>query len=270
MIFATEQILALFMLRARDAGYTRPYIMASPVNSFCSHHISPMAATTPYQRVHSMIEDYPQELLEAVCSHIFYAGVPSFIPSLDPLLSGAANPPTAAPNSFPASSWTDHSVRRTLASLCMVNKAWYDAAKPWLWRRLEVRLPRSWLCLVDELAGGADGEAEATETALAVGKSIQEAHNAALAARSIFVKETDQDTAEKLHSDIMAHLDGSVPPEVRTLFLPNNRGGFRTSDVVQSNADLVMSCSCSLPPPPEIRAPGGYETRARVRQDGEC
>ena len=28
MIFATEQILALFMLRARDAGYTFSYIMA--------------------------------------------------------------------------------------------------------------------------------------------------------------------------------------------------------------------------------------------------
>ena len=165
-----------------------------------------------------MIDEYPQELLEAICAQIFYAGVPSFIPSLDPLLSGAPNAPAALPNSFPAASWTDHSVRKTLVSLCTVNKVWYDAAKPWLWRRLEVRLPRSWLCLVDELAGGTDGEAEATETALVVEKSLQEAQNAALAARSIFVKDTNQDTAEKLHSDIMAHLDGSVPPEVRVMF----------------------------------------------------
>ena len=100
----------------------------------------------------------------------------------------------------------------------MVNKAWYYAAKPWLWRRLEVRLPRSWLHLVDELAGGADGEAEAEATALVVGKSLQEAQNAALAARSIFVGDAHSDTAEKLHSDIMARLDGSVPPEVRPLF----------------------------------------------------
>lgn len=173
--------------------------------------------TTPRQSVRVTIEDFPQELLEAVCAHIFDAGVPSFAPSLDPLLSGASRPPTAVPNSFPPTSWTDHSVRKTLASLCMVNKAWYDAAKPWLWRRLEVRLPRSWLCLVDGLAGGADGEAEPTETALVVGKSLQEAQTAALAARSIFVKDTNQDTAEKLHLDIMAHLDGSVPPEVSAL-----------------------------------------------------
>ena len=104
-----------------------------------------------------------------------------------------------------------------------MNKAWYDAAKPWLWRRLEVRLPRSWLCLVDELAGGTDGQVEAEQTALVVEKSLQEAQNAALAARSIFVKNTNQDTADKLHSDIMAHLDGSVPPEVRNFFCPGDR-----------------------------------------------
>jgi len=177
-----------------------------------------MTMTTLQQPIRFLIDDYPQELLEAICAQIFYAGVPSFAPSLDPLIGGGRNPPTALPNSFPAASWTDHSVRKALASLCMVNKAWYDAAKPWLWRRLEVRLPRSWLCLVDELAGGTDGEAEAEATALVVGKSIQEAQTAVLAARSIFVKDTDQDTAEKLHSDIMAHLDGSVPPEVSFMF----------------------------------------------------
>lgn len=177
-----------------------------------------MTMTTPQQNIRSPIDDYPQELLGAICAQIFDAGIPSLAPSLDPLLSGAPNSPFALPNSFPAGSWTDHSVRRTLASLCMVNKAWYYAAKPWLWRRLEVRLPRSWLSLVDELAGGTDGEAEAEATAIVVEKSLQEAQNAALAARSIFVKDTDQDTAEKLHSDIMAHLDGSVPPEVRPLF----------------------------------------------------
>ena len=164
--------------------------------------------------VRSTIHDFPQELLEAICAHVFYAGVPSFAPSLDPLIGGAPNPPAGLPNSFPAASWTDHLVRKTLASLCMVNKAWYFAAKPQLWRRLEVRLPRSWLSLVDELAGGVDSEAQAAETALVVGKSLEEAQNAALAARSIFVQDVDQGTAEKLHSDIMARLDGSVPPEV--------------------------------------------------------
>jgi hypothetical protein len=182
------------------------------------HRIFHTTMTTPIYPVRSVVDDFPQELLGAVCVHIFYAGLSNFAPSLDPLLSGVFNPPTALPNSFPAAAWTDHSVRKTLANLCMVNRAWYVAAKPWLWRRLEVRLPRSWICLVDELAGGADREVEAQETALVLGKSLQEAQNAALAARSIFVKKTDQDTAEKLHSDIMAHLDGSVPPEVSFSF----------------------------------------------------
>jgi hypothetical protein len=178
----------------------------------------PMTMNTPHQHIRSAIDDFPQELLGAICQHIFYAGVPSFTTSLDPLICGPPKAPIALPNSFPAASWTDHYVRRTLVSLCMVNKSWYYAAKPWLWRRLEVRLPRSWLCLVDELAGGADGEAEAEATALVVGNSLQEAQNAALAARSIFVKNNDSEAAEKLHSDVMAHLDGSVPPEVRPSF----------------------------------------------------
>lgn len=195
-----------------------------------------MAVTTLKPPVRSAIGDFPQELLEAICAHIFDAGTPNFNPSLDPLVSGARSPPTAVPNSFPPTSWTDHSVRKTLASLCIVNKAWYYAAKPRLWRRLEVRLPRSWLCLVDELAGGADGEAEAEATAMVVGKSLQEAQNAALAARSIFVQDADQDGAEKLHSDIMARLDGSVPPEVCK---PHSRSSSRTFCVAESEYILL-------------------------------
>jgi hypothetical protein len=182
------------------------------------------------------IEDFPQELLEAICAHIFDAGTPNFNPSLDPLIGGARSPPTAVPNSFPPTSWTDHSVRRTLASLCMVNKAWYYAAKPRLWRRLEVRLPRSWLSLVDELAGGADREAEAEDTALVVEKSLREVQSAALAAKSIFVNDADQDTAEKLHSDLMAHLDGSVPPEVCK---PNNWRSSCTFHFGESDYNLL-------------------------------
>lgn len=174
------------------------------------------AMSTPQLKVSSVIGDFPQELLDAICVHIFDAGTPTCNPSLDPLVSGARSPPTSLPNSFPPASWTDHSVRRTLASLCRVNKAWYFAAKPQLWRRLEVRLPRSWMSLVGELSGGADREAEEQDTAIVVGRSLQAAQCAALAARSIFVKDTDQGTVEKLHLDVMARLDGSVPPEVCT------------------------------------------------------
>lgn len=203
-----------------------------------------MAMSAPRLPVRSAIDDFPQELLEAICAHIFDAGTPNFNPSLDPLVSGARSPPTAVPNSFPPASWTDHSVRKTLASLCLVNKAWYYAAKPRLWRRLEVRLPRSWLCLVNELAGGADKEAEAQATAIVVEKSLQEAQNAVLAARSIFVKDTDRDTAEKLHSDIMAHLDGSVPPEVCK---PNNWSGFHTSCAAESD-HILLRLAVALSP----------------------
>jgi hypothetical protein len=57
----------------------------------------------------------------------------------------------------------------------LVNHAWYEAAKPWLWHRcakkasalaifpdpnnrLEVRLPRTWLSLVEQLAWNLDEE----------------------------------------------------------------------------------------------------------------
>ena len=220
--------------------------------------------SAPNSPARSGIDDFPQELLDAICAHIFDAGTPNFNPSLDPLIGGARSPPTAVPNSFPPASWTDHSVRKSLASLCMVNKAWYYAAKPQLWRRLEVRLPRSWLSLVDELAGGADREAEADNTALVVEKSLQEAQNVVLAARSVSVKDADQDSAEKLHSDIMAHLDGSVPPEVCK---PGTGAAVADSDCVLF---YFYVCSYSLLLQPEIRARGGYATRVRVRPGGGC
>ncbi|KAF9649863.1 hypothetical protein BDM02DRAFT_3094049 [Thelephora ganbajun] len=225
--------------------------------------------TTPQHPIRSIIYDCPQELLEAVCTHIFYAGIPSFTTSLDPLI-GAPNPPTALPNSFPAASWTDHTVRKTLASLCLVNKVWYDAAKPWLWRRLEVRLPRSWLCLVDELAGGADGEAEAEATARVVEKSLQDAQNAALAARSIFTKDADQDTAEKLHSDIMAHLDGSVPPELLSPPASRDPSPWRLRDKSKSPTRwrMLRSISDAVQNVMSLEEPGIYVPPVYDRRPG--
>lgn len=59
---------------------------------------------------------------------------------------------------MPPASWPEPVARRTLAQLCLVSHAWYDAAKPWLWDKLEVRLPRTFLSMVEEIAWDYDEE----------------------------------------------------------------------------------------------------------------
>ncbi|KAF7374948.1 hypothetical protein MSAN_00380900 [Mycena sanguinolenta] len=95
---------------------------------------------------------YPQELLLAICAYIHSSCIPPPFPSLDPLVTEHHGVPTALPSSMPAASWPEPVARRTLAQLCLVNHAWYDAAKPWLWDKLEVRLPRTFLSMVEEIA----------------------------------------------------------------------------------------------------------------------
>lgn len=169
----------------------------------------------------SCVSLYPQELLHAICGHVFSSGLPTAISSLDPLIPVETGIPVSLPSSFPAANWSESSVRKTLSSLCLVNRAWSEASKPWLWRRLEVRLPHGWLSLVDQIAGDVDGEEDAEQAAIDVNKTIQQAENAAMAARALFGCEIDENEAMKLHADILATLtgpDGSIPPEVRRLF----------------------------------------------------
>ncbi|KAF7330511.1 hypothetical protein MVEN_02490600 [Mycena venus] len=102
---------------------------------------------------------YPPELLLAICAYIHSSCIPSSIPSLDPLVTEDHHGiPTALPSSMPPASWPEPVARHTLAQLCLVNHAWYDAAKPWLWDKLEVRLPRTFLSMVEEIAWDYDEE----------------------------------------------------------------------------------------------------------------
>ncbi|EGN98689.1 hypothetical protein SERLA73DRAFT_181281 [Serpula lacrymans var. lacrymans S7.3] len=167
----------------------------------------------------SVVQQYPPELISTICAHIFAAGTPAPTSSLDPLVLGEYGAPTALPSSMPPGNWSEPVVRKTLSNLCLVNHTWYDAAKPWLWQKVEVRLPRSWLSLVDEIAE-VDDEQEAEEkAALAVEQSIQAAANAAMGTSALIGPVLDQDAAMKLRASIMESLggpDGSIPPELLT------------------------------------------------------
>ncbi|KAI6108228.1 hypothetical protein F5141DRAFT_1121707 [Pisolithus sp. B1] len=157
----------------------------------------------------------PSELLFIICSHIYAAGIPAVPSSLDPVALGDYGMPTALPSSMAPSHWPEPLVRKTLNNLCLVNHAWYEAAKPWLWRRIEVRLPRSWLSLVDEITGGED-EQNVERTAIAVEQSIQAVAEAAVATTGA---SSDEEALKKWKERILQTLagpDGSVPPEVLT------------------------------------------------------
>ncbi|KAL4247199.1 F-box domain-containing protein [Abortiporus biennis] len=163
----------------------------------------------------SAVNFYPPELLSLICAHIHAAGLPPSPPCLDPLIH-SEGVPTSLPSSYPPSHWPESTVRSTLSSLCLVNHAWYDAAKPWLWQKVEIRLPRSWMALVEEISGGDDEFDE--QSALLVGQSIQEAESAAaLAAKHLLEGSSSDFLVKELHEKLMASLSGphiSIPPEL--------------------------------------------------------
>lgn len=149
--------------------------------------------------------DYPPELLYAICAAVHDAALPPPSPSLDPLYVADGPAPAALPSAHPPAAWKAHVSRRTLASLCLVSKSWYEAARPWLWRRVEVTLPHAWMALVDQIAG----EQEADEDEDVVPRLIDQTIRATLP-----VCHEDKET-ELLASLAAAELpDGSVPPEL--------------------------------------------------------
>ncbi|KAH9856455.1 hypothetical protein C2E23DRAFT_722148 [Lenzites betulinus] len=167
----------------------------------------------------SVVGQFPPELLAVICAHVYTSGLPPPTPSLDPLASLASadqsGTPTGLPSSFPLAYWPESVVRKTLANLCQVNKSWYEAAKPWLWRKIEIRLPRSWLSIVEEIAGGDDEE----EAALMVDQTLRSAETAAMAARFLIGESSGSDAALELHDKVLERLSGpdiSIPPELLT------------------------------------------------------
>ena len=165
----------------------------------------------------SAVAHYPPELLSVICAYVFAAGQLPPQPSLDPLASSNDAIPVGLPSSYPPANWTDPVVRHTLANLCLVNHSWYEAAKPFLWRQVEVRLPRDWLSIVEEVAGD-DEDVYEDEAAMIVDQTLQQAEFAALASSTTyFGQQLSDELAKELHAKILATLsgpDGSIPPEL--------------------------------------------------------
>ncbi|EIN04809.1 hypothetical protein PUNSTDRAFT_107629 [Punctularia strigosozonata HHB-11173 SS5] len=165
--------------------------------------------------MHSLVAGYPQELLSTICARVYWAGFPPLISSLDPLLGDGHDAPTHLPSSFPQAAWSESISRKTLAFLCSVSRAWYAAAKPWLWHRVEVRLPYTWLALLDVIATEDWEDLTAEGAALVVGPFIREITHAALAAKP--TASSSKEEAEMLERRIFASLslpDISIPPEL--------------------------------------------------------
>lgn len=213
----------------------------------------------------SIVDQFPPELLTVICAHIYSSGLPPLATSLDPpLCSDHTGMPTALPSSYPCAYWSESAVRKTLASLCQTNKAWSEAAKPWLWRRVEIRLPRSWLSIVEEVAGGDDEEASEEQAALIVGQTLRNAETAALAARTLLGECSGNDkAASDLHDQVLERLSGpdiSIPPELLTP--PASRDPsprrLRTKSKSPARWKLMRSISVAVQDVMERAHPGIY------------
>ncbi|KAF8604201.1 hypothetical protein BDV93DRAFT_522654 [Ceratobasidium sp. AG-I] len=156
---------------------------------------------------------YPAELYASVCAAIYDLSLPPAVPCLDPLIENEdSSSPVALPSSYPAAYWSEPVTRNTLASLSRVSKAWQDAAKPYLWRRVEIRLPRSWLGVVEEIGGG-DAEDENSQSDELVSRTVKQAAEAAAQAGGA--------CAIQIHESIMAKLD-CVMEQRETRFISNS------------------------------------------------
>ncbi|KAG8949419.1 hypothetical protein FRC00_008149, partial [Tulasnella sp. 408] len=166
--------------------------------------------------------DLPHEILSSVCAVAYEVSLPNDI-SLDPSFTPLTNStPTALPSSYPPSSWSEATTRQTLASLCLVNRAWYNAAKPYLWRHIEIRQPRSWLAFVEQVGGSDPAEVESLE---ANAERLMISRAASLASRAAVAGGSLEGSAELLERSIQQQLlchngalvpHDSVPAELLT------------------------------------------------------
>ncbi|KDN52252.1 hypothetical protein K437DRAFT_254443 [Tilletiaria anomala UBC 951] len=103
------------------------------------------------------LADLPHELLVMICQLAYLDAIPkTSFRTLDP---------HSLPSSYPDGRSTSSPhliVQRTLYSLCLVNKSFYHAARPLLFRKIRITLPYSFLLLLRTL--GASHLASAYET----------------------------------------------------------------------------------------------------------
>ncbi|KIK63140.1 hypothetical protein GYMLUDRAFT_41461 [Collybiopsis luxurians FD-317 M1] len=207
----------------------------------------------------STVNDYPLELLSRICAYVYSACLPQSQSSLDPLIIAEYGVPVSLPSTLPPAYWPEQDSRHSLASLCLVNHAWYEAAKPWLWRKLEVRLPRSWLSLVDEIAW--DLEDETVDQVME--KTVKAATKAALRSTSPnFV--VDHVAEKELHATVIESIalppDESIPLELLSPVAsrePSPRR-LRTKSKSPARWELVRTISDAIQTVLDSRAPGIY------------
>ncbi|KAF8899948.1 hypothetical protein CPB84DRAFT_1779790 [Gymnopilus junonius] len=178
-------------------------------------------------------------------------------PSLDPLLVDAdPRAPTSHPSSVPPGYWPEPIARRTLTDLCLVNHAWYEAAKPWLWHKLEVRLPRTWLSLVEEIAWNYDEETIDS----VMGRTIQEATRAAMNSASIL---SNKSGCFNLDENLLGTLDipeTSITPDLLSPIPSRDPSPRRLRPKSQSPArwKIFRTINDAIQDVMNTRAPGVY------------
>ncbi|KAJ7727285.1 hypothetical protein DFH07DRAFT_757801 [Mycena maculata] len=201
------------------------------------------------------VSRYPPELLLAICAYIHSSCIPSSLPSLDPLVPTDHGVPTSLPSSMPPASWPEPIARRTLAQLCLVSHAWYDAAKPWLWAKLEVRLPRTFLSMVEEIAW--DYEEETVDQVMA--NTIRAATQAALATGNAANGEAALALEERILFSLGAP-DESIPLELLSPVASREPSPRRLRAKSKSPArwEIMRSISDAVQNLLELKDPGVY------------
>ncbi|KAG6816294.1 hypothetical protein H0H87_007177 [Tephrocybe sp. NHM501043] len=199
---------------------------------------------------------YPSELCDVICASVYSSCLQPSEPSLDPLIQKDYGAPTALPSSLPGSSWPEPVARQTLANLCLVNHVWYQAAKPWLWTKVEVRLPVTWLSLVEEIAW--DYDEETVDTVME--NTIKAAAKAAVSSRSATSRNEEEQRLEESILETFGGPDSSIAPELLSPVVSRDPSPRRLRPKSKSPArwKLIRSISNAIQNVLEQREPGLY------------
>lgn len=187
---------------------------------------------------------------------MYAAALPQPNSSLDPLYtldsSVSLVAPSASPSTLPVAYWSEPASRKTLAALCLVSRTFRGAARPWLWHRLEVNIPRNWLGILDAVCGD-DEEEVVGLPQQSIDHVLHTSDNLAGSSRSRSSTEI-----KDINYSIQSLLaDSSSSPNASS----------SSSDVVMSNG-LIGTVPHDLLTPPSSRDPSPARLRLRAASPG--
>lgn len=136
-------------------------------------------------------------------------------------------------------------------ALCLVSKDFRSVARPWLWRRLEVNIPRNWLGILDTVCG-----------------DEEEAENAPNNISAIITENEPEDTRSRAVTKALPSLPDSIAEVLSSSSSAMSSSSESSSDDHGAGPSGWGSVPHDLLTPPASRDPSPARLRLRAASPG--